>query len=363
MCSKASLIRFLAKGVSRRSRFEPQAKKIMNNTLPQSQWKKEKSLASAIDGVRGYGWPTNDSLAKERAEQADASRDAARWTKIRASFLRDGQLPVALPQEWISYVCHLAQDAAWMHYYLWEAYQVLELFGQKRLDGMKILEPGCGAGVIGGLFALMGAEVTLFDNDSKTLTRAREHSDALGVTSRINFVEGDMFHSPLPKRSFDLVWNDGTIEHFDDPVTVVQLMASMAKPGGRVLVTVPNKWTAHTFVIRPLWRWRNAYTHDRWGKEKSYSETELRHLLEGAGLSDVRTATHHLRRAFVDDRLRILQILTRLCKPAVAAIVNALDAVESTVPGIRKLGFMVGGVGTVRASEDSQSIRLWREAA
>ena len=225
---------------------------------------------------------------------------------------------------------------------------MLELLGAKRVNGLKILEPGCSNGVVGCLFSLMGADVTLIDYSDKELLKAQKYAHELGVRSRIKFIQADLFSMPLPLRTYDLIWNDGVIEHFEDPVAVIKIMAQMARPGGKVLVTAPNKWTLNTLFIRAWRRWRNAYPFDRWGRERSFSEAQLGRMLYLAGLSNVRTSTHHLRRAFFDDY--VVYPLLQGCgalKPWTPFVVNAVDTLEASVPPLAKLGFVAAAVGEV----------------
>lgn len=141
---------------------------------------------------------------------------------IKAEYLIRNKAGYRVPPKWLDYVCGLAAQGIWQHYYLREAYQVLELLGHSSLDGMKILEPGCGGGIVGVLFSLMGADVVLMDNSPKALKEAQKHADHLEAQENITYLLGDLFYMPFQERTFDLVWNDGVIEHFSRPVEVVE---------------------------------------------------------------------------------------------------------------------------------------------
>ena len=268
-------------------------------------------------------------------------------SKISASFLAENRLGRQVPKKWLDYVSASADKNLWKHYYLWEAYQVLELLEGAQIDQLKVLEPGCGDGVVGCLLSLMGAEVTLLDYDRTALAHSRDCARRLGVDSRVRFVQADLFSMPLPPHTFDLVWNDGVVEHFADPVKVVRAMSEMAKPGGRVLVTTPSKWTLHTALIRPWKRWKGNYPFDKWGREQSFSAGQLRGLLQSAGLSGVQSSTHHLRRAVLDDSSVLYLIANRLVRPVAPRLFNMADTLEVRHRSLAKLGFMVAAVGQV----------------
>jgi 2-polyprenyl-3-methyl-5-hydroxy-6-metoxy-1,4-benzoquinol methylase len=50
----------------------------------------------------------------------------------------------------------------------------------------------------------------------------------------------DMFAHTFSRHSFDLVYSLGVIEHFNDPLPVVEIHTQLLKPGGVALITIPN---------------------------------------------------------------------------------------------------------------------------
>lgn len=249
-----------------------------------------------------------------------------------------------LPEIWLDYV---KKSGFWQHYFFWEAWLILKLLPDKDLLNIKILEAGCGHGIVGCLLALMGSRVSLLDYDMKVLLRARKSAKYFGLDEKINYVKGDVYLIPF-KKEFDLVWNDGVIEHFEKPEDIIKLMAKKTKKDGWVIVTVPAKWTLHTLIVRPWRRYiRKNYEFDIWGKEKSFSETELKLLMQKAGLRDVTTVTCDLRRAFLDDYLVSPFRKIRGANLVLSGLTRLIDKMEFTVPYINKLGFIVGGIGRV----------------
>ena len=253
-----------------------------------------------------------------------------------------------VPLEWINYVYrNLMNEALWKHYFFWEAYQVLKLSNQGNWHGLSVLEPGCGNGVVGCLLSLLGAKVTLLDYSDEELTEARRHAQALGVESKIRFIQGDIFDMNIPEK-FDIVWNDGVIEHFPDPALVIKNMMKLANPAGRVLVTVPAKYTLHSYLIRPILRRCGKFYWDRWGEEKSYSQNQLKKILIESGLKQVEVITSNLRRAFLDDNL-VLPLLekNKIFKKISFPLFKVFDYIETGLPIFRKAGFVTAGIGLV----------------
>jgi SAM-dependent methyltransferase len=266
---------------------------------------------------------------------------------IQPDFLREFDIP----STWLTYVTGLCNQHSWTHYYLWEAFQFLDLLresGIESVENLKILEPGCGAGVVGALLALKGADVTYLDYSARELKRARHTATLLNVEQQTTFIHADLFNMPLQKRSFDIVWNDGVIEHFDTPDTVVSTMAHYCKQEGRVLVTTPAKRTPHTWFIRSWRRRRGAYERfDGWGKERSYDESDLHYFLKMAELINIKTDVCNLRRSLLDDYLILPMLEHSLSKETLLSLIRFVDRLETDSSFWRRFGFIAGAIGQV----------------
>ncbi len=207
-----------------------------------------------------------------------------------------------IPEEWINYVELLTKKELWNHYFFWEGIGVLKLLEfPQNLKNIRILSFGSGFGVVDALLALKGAKVTLLDYSIDALKDARQRAKTLNAIDEMNFVLGDINKPPFKQNMFDLVWNEGVIEHFKNITKIVENMIFLSKYQGKILLIVPAKWTLHTFIIRPIRRKLNEFPFDRWGEEKSFSETELRELLENIGFENITPITFNLRRAILDD--------------------------------------------------------------
>ncbi|MBN2095569.1 MAG: methyltransferase domain-containing protein [Candidatus Aenigmarchaeota archaeon] len=67
---------------------------------------------------------------------------------------------------------------------------------------------------------------------------ARLNLKKAGLDGKI--ICADLFKSKLPKKSFDLVYSGGLIEHFENPGKVVEKHAELLKKGGLLIITIPN---------------------------------------------------------------------------------------------------------------------------
>ncbi len=89
---------------------------------------------------------------------------------------------------------------------------------------------------------------------------------------------GDAFAAPFADRAFDLLFHQGLLEHFEDPVPLLEENLRILRPGGLLVVDVPQRYSLYTVRKRRKMR-RGAWP---WGWEREYTAGEMRRL--GAGL-------------------------------------------------------------------------------
>ncbi len=283
--------------------------------------------------------------AIERHEQRLA-RDAG-WFRYAAP-----RLSKAAPA-WHRLVACEAARTPWKHFYLRTAEQVVDLLNkhpaltvltQQSLKGLRILDLGCTPHVSLALAAL-GAHVTLLDIAWRELEKAGNLARCLDLQTHLNLVLADAFRPPFRSGSFDVVFNSGFIEHFDDPVGVIRIMAELTRPGGAVCVLAPARFTLHSLVVRDRQRRRGQYYWDYMGLERSYTPRELKEMLVQAGVRPLAHASGNLRRAFLDDVAVLPHLNRTVARRFLYLLINLVDALEFAVPRLRSLGFMAGVIG------------------
>jgi 2-polyprenyl-3-methyl-5-hydroxy-6-metoxy-1,4-benzoquinol methylase len=105
--------------------------------------------------------------------------------------------------------------------------------------GLRVLEIGCAPGkTLAMIRARLGAEVAGIDYSTVGVEHARRLFDQLGLEADLRCEE--VFTTTFEDNGFDVVFSAGVIEHFDDPRHIVQKHISLCKPGGSVVITVPN---------------------------------------------------------------------------------------------------------------------------
>lgn len=175
-----------------------------------------------------------------------------------------------------------------------------QMLAGEDLTARSVLDVGCGSGWFSQRAAARGARVTSLDIGLRLLqhTRRKCHTRA---------VAGDACHLPFPSGAFDVVISSECIEHTLDPRQALREILRVARPGGQVVVTVPNQlWhfaatIAERFKLRPFEGYENWM---RWG--------EMRRLIVQSGARIERMCGFHLVPPIVPAMQPLLQRLDAL---------------------------------------------------
>ena len=109
------------------------------------------------------------------------------------------------------------------------------------LKGKRVLDIGCGGGILADAMARQGAEVLGIDLATKALKVAQLHAleaNTQGVDYREISAEALAAEQP---GSFDVVTCMEMLEHVPDPSSVVRACATLVKPGGQVFFSTINR--------------------------------------------------------------------------------------------------------------------------
>jgi 2-polyprenyl-6-hydroxyphenyl methylase/3-demethylubiquinone-9 3-methyltransferase len=154
------------------------------------------------------------------------------------------------------------------------------------LDGLTVLDVGCGGGLAAEPLARMGAAVTGIDPSGENIAVASNHAAAAGlaIEYRAATIEAQ---AALPER-FDVVTLLEVVEHVPDVPAFVATAASLLKPGGLMIVATinrtPKAWLLAIVGAEYVLRWLPRGTHRY---EKLVTPAELTAALKAAGLSVV----------------------------------------------------------------------------
>ncbi len=152
------------------------------------------------------------------------------------------------------------------------------------LAGRRVIDIGCGGGILAESMARRGAEVTGIDLSEKALKVADLHSLESGVAVRYELIAAEDMAEREAGR-YDIVTCMEMLEHVPDPGAIVRACARLVKPGGRVFFSTLNRNPkAYLFAIlgaEYLLRMLPRGTHDY---DKFITPAELAQHVRGAGL-------------------------------------------------------------------------------
>ena len=108
------------------------------------------------------------------------------------------------------------------------------------LAGRRVLDVGCGGGVLAEAMAQRGAAVTGIDLAGKPLRVAQLHALESGAQVEYREASAEALAKELPN-TFDIVTCMEMLEHVPDPASVVAACATLVKPGGAVFFSTINR--------------------------------------------------------------------------------------------------------------------------
>lgn len=108
------------------------------------------------------------------------------------------------------------------------------------LSGKRVVDVGCGGGILAESMAKKGATVTGIDLSEKALKVAELHSLESGVQVRYEMIAAEDLAASEASQ-YDVVTCMEMLEHVPDPSAVVQACATLVKPGGHVFFSTINR--------------------------------------------------------------------------------------------------------------------------
>ena len=112
--------------------------------------------------------------------------------------------------------------------------------GISHLQGKRVLDVGCGGGILSESMFFKGAEVVGIDLGEKALSVAKLHQLESGAKVDYQYIAVEKLALQQPE-SFDVVTCMEMLEHVPDPSSIVAACARLVKPGGSVFFSTINR--------------------------------------------------------------------------------------------------------------------------
>lgn len=140
------------------------------------------------------------------------------------------------------------------------------------LKDLRILDVGCGGGILTEPLARMGADISGIDMVEETIIHAREHAKAQGLKIHYSTWQPEAFEQI---EEFDVICAMEVIEHVADPAEFLNALARILKPDGMLILSTPNRtlrgYAMGIFAAENILNLVPRGTHD-WHKFRKPSE-------------------------------------------------------------------------------------------
>jgi 2-polyprenyl-6-hydroxyphenyl methylase/3-demethylubiquinone-9 3-methyltransferase len=155
-------------------------------------------------------------------------------------------------------------------------------------DGLKLLDVGCGGGLLAEPMSRLGFDVTGIDPSERNVAVAQLHAEKVGLPIHYRCTTAETLAAE--GGSFDVVLNMEIVEHVADLRVYLRACAALVRPGGLMFVATINR-TLKSLALAKIGaeyvlRWLPPGTHD-WNR--FVDPMTLRRLLEESGLNALKT--------------------------------------------------------------------------
>lgn len=134
---------------------------------------------------------------------------------------------------------------------------VFENLPKDSLKGKLLLDAGCGVGIFSEIAVKKGAKVVSMDVGKQLLMKVKQRCSSQCTV-------GSITNIPFHNNFFDIVLATESLEHSNDPEKGFDELVRVTKPGGRLIVTVPNKFWKFSLSLANTFRLRPYHGNENW---------------------------------------------------------------------------------------------------
>jgi len=152
-----------------------------------------------------------------------------------------------------------------------------------------IFEPGSGGGMACANFAKQGFTITSMDLSENALKKGKSLFKSLSLDGK--FTLGDLFHIPIKDDQFDIVFNQGVMEHFRlakmDASAGVKEMMRVLKNNGTLVILVPAYFSPLYLVYKFFKLFNLIEKHWPYTDQDFLHKHELYEMMQKAGCKKI----------------------------------------------------------------------------
>ncbi len=185
---------------------------------------------------------------------------------------------------------------------------VEEILAATPVQGQRVLEVGAGSGRDSVTLAQAGAMAVLLDYSMASLLVSRGVAGRAG--QRVHLVRADALRMPFRDGAFRVVFHQGLLEHFRDPLPLLHENVRALEPEGTLLVDVPQRFHLYTVLkhfLIALGKWFAGW-------ETEFTIGELESLMGRAGIRVTRRYGSWMVPGLFYRSLRVVLLKSRVAR-------------------------------------------------
>ena len=158
-----------------------------------------------------------------------------------------------------------------------------------KIEKGKIFEPGSGGGMTCANFAQLGFEIISMDLSNNALRKGMSLFKSLSLNAK--FLLGDLFNLPIKDEQFDIVFNQGVMEHFRlanmNASKGVKEMLRVLKKEGMLIIFVPAYFSPLFFIYHFFKIFKLIDKYWPYTEQDFLHKYELKKIMVDAGCQNV----------------------------------------------------------------------------
>ena len=158
------------------------------------------------------------------------------------------------------------------------------------LEGIKVLDVGCGGGILAEALSKLGAQVTGIDASEQTIGVAQNHSNAVGSNVSYYQTTIEEFIANKPQEKFDVITCLEMLEHVPSPGEIIKTCSTILKDDGDIFFSTINRNPrSYLFAIVGAEYILNLLPKGTHDYQKFIKPSELAKWIRDARLSQIET--------------------------------------------------------------------------
>ena len=159
-----------------------------------------------------------------------------------------------------------------------------------KIEKGKIFEPGSGGGMASATLAKKGFNLTCMDLSQNAIKKNQELFQEYTLSGK--FLIGDIFNIPISSEKFDIVFNQGVMEHFRlegmNPSSAVKEMYRLVKKNGTLIIFVPAYYSPLFFVYAILKKLNLIEKYWPYADQDFLHKNELMEMMKEIGSDEIK---------------------------------------------------------------------------